>query len=92
MPDEQTDLGKDERLRRWLETTRTYLFTDLDSLPGPSVNGKDRDTISTRSKQDTCSTAIARKRDQRRRLIRRNQIKPKSKRVNTTSHLAYVVQ
>lgn len=88
MTDEQADLFENECLRQWLETTRTYLFAELDSLPGASVKANERDTASRADKQDTHSTVLARKRDQRRRMVRRSQSQSKGKRISATPQFA----
>ena len=88
MMDEQTDLFENECLRRWLETTRIYLFADMDSLPGASVKVSDSNAASTTGKQNSRNTAIARKKAQRKRMVRRSQAKSKGQPSGATSSFA----
>lgn len=91
MTDEPTDLIENEHLRQWLETTRAYLFTDMNSLPRTSVKASDNGAASITRKQDTRNTAIARKKDQRRRMVRRAQTKSKDQRSSTMPPFSYVL-
>lgn len=79
MMNEPTDLFENECLRRWLETTRIYLFADMDSLPGASVKVSHSGVGSTTGKQNARNMDIARQKAQRKRMVRRNAAKSKGR-------------